>query len=124
MTSAAAVSDRGYRGRHRLENVDPAMPQERLAHRQPLGRRERVRLAAAERAALRARRLRREPQQRRAIALQRRGRLADPVPFEHREFRRVQRAALAIAEHPGEREDPRSPAASSFFIANSGEVCR
>ena len=46
-------------------------------------------------------------------------RRAGPIPFEHGEFRRVQRVALAVAEHVRQRENLRSrrrPAASSSRI--------
>ena len=47
------------------------------------------------------------------------------IPFEHREFGMVRRAALAVAKDMRELPDARRmPPASSFFIANSGEVCR
>ena len=40
-----------------------------------------------------------------AVGHQRLIRLAGPIPFDQREFRRVQRAALAIAKHSGELDD-------------------
>ena len=58
---------------------------------------------------------------RRAILHQRLVGLARPIPFEHGEFRVVQRPALAVAVHTGEaRRSAVSPAASSFLQANSG----
>ena len=54
----------------------------------------------------RARRLRRQREQRRAIGHQRVVGLVGAIPFEHREFGMVQRAALAVAKHAGELEDP------------------
>ena len=50
-------------------------------------------------------RLRRQRQDRRAVGHQRLVRLAGAIPFDQREFRMMQRAALAVAEHPGELED-------------------
>ena len=57
---------------------------------------------------------------------------AGPVPFQHGEFGQMQVAALAVAEHPGELEDPwphRPPAAScrripGKFAGNAWHGCR
>ena len=56
---------------------------------------------------LRAGRARRLGHQRRAVVHQRLIRLVRPIPFQHREFGMMQRAALAVAEHAGEIEDAR-----------------
>ena len=98
----------------------PAWRQERVAHAQPLRRRRTGRPRGRESEGARPRRLGARAA---AIAAQSRHqrleRLAGAIPFEHGEFRRVQRAALAIAEHPRQRENPPSrppPAASSSRI--------
>ena len=82
------------------------MKAECVAQRQPLRRRQRVRLAIAKAEAARPRRLGRERQDAQAIRHQRLERRRGAIPFEHREFRRMQRAALAIAEHAAQRENP------------------
>ncbi len=48
-----------------------------------------------------------ERDKRSAIVHKRRQRRADPIPFQHREFRRVQRRAFAVAENVRQREDLR-----------------
>ena len=55
---------------------------------------------------LRPGRLRGLRQDRRAIGHQGPVRLIGPIPFDHGEFRMMQRAALAVAEHAGELDDP------------------
>jgi hypothetical protein len=71
-----------------------------------LGRGERIGgpLAEAEQGA--ARRLRRAGEQRHAVVHQGLVAAAYPVPFEQGEFGMMQRAALAVAEHAGELDDP------------------
>ena len=44
------------------------------------------------------------------------------IPFQHGEFRQMQIAAFAVAEHARELKIFSSPAASNFLAANSGEV--
>ena len=45
------------------------------------------------------------------------------IPFDQRELGIVQRAELVLAEDAGDLVDRLPPAASSRFMANSGEVC-
>ena len=90
-----------------VEEVDPGVAQEGVAHRQSLGRLERARRAAAEGEGLRPRDMARERHELRAIVHQRLQRRARPVPFEHREFGGVQRAAFAIPEDMRQAEDAR-----------------
>ena len=47
-----------------------------------------------------------------------------PIPFQHRELRQMQIAALAVAEHPRQLENPPFAGGQSFLQANSGEVRR
>ena len=93
--------------RQAVIEVDPGMAQKRLAHAQPLGRLERARLAAAEGEARRARHIGGERDERSAVVHQLQERRADPIPFQHREFRRVQSSALAVAKHMRQRENLR-----------------
>ena len=72
----------------------------------------------------RACRLRREGQERGAIAHQVFVGCVRTIPLEHREGGVVQRAPFAITEYGRDGEDALSPAASSFLQANSGEVWR
>ena len=72
-----------------------------------LGRCERIAPAVAEGERGRLDGCRRDRQQRRAVFHQPLVRLAGAVPLEQGEFGMVQRAALAIAKHAGEGEDPR-----------------
>ena len=107
------------------QQVDAGKPPERLGHGQALGFGERIGFAAAKGEHCRSR-----PSRPRAASIsaqsahQRLVGLIRAIPFEHREFGMMQRAALAIAEDVGEVEISSSPAASSFLQANSGEVCR
>ena len=89
----------------RRQQIDAGVAAERFGDRYALRFSERVRRAAAKREVAGARRLRRLLQQRRTVVHQRRVGLAGPVPFEHRELRRMQRAPLAVAEHAGEFDD-------------------
>ena len=95
------------RRRQAVIEIDAGMAEEGVADADPLGRLERVRPAAAKGEGLGARNLGGERKQRGAIVHQRRQRRADAIPFQHREFRRMQRRALAVAEDMGQREDPR-----------------
>jgi hypothetical protein len=97
----------GGGGRLSREHIHPRVTQKRLAHAQPLRLGERVGLAAAKTQALRPRRLGRQTQHGGAVAHQRLLIFADAIPFQHREFRRVQGGALAVAEDAGEGEDAR-----------------
>ncbi len=77
----------------------------------------------------RARDLRRTPHQRRTIRHQSRIRRAGAIPFDHREFGMVQRAAFAIAEHLGEFDDARLAGsqkllAGEFRRGAQIELCR
>ncbi len=93
--------------RQAVVEVDSGMAAERLAHRKAFRRLERARSAAAEDEAFGARDMGGERNERGAIIHQPVERSADPVPFEHGEFRRVQRRALAIAENVRQRKDLR-----------------
>ena len=60
-----------------------------------------------------------------AVGHQRLVRLAGAIPFEHGEFGMMQRRrARGCGRRGRSRTMRRSPAASSFLQANSGEVCR
>ena len=83
------------------------MAREGLRHRHALRRGKRIDGLAAKRELLGAGGARRLGQQRRAVVHQRLVGLVRPVPFQHGEFRMMQRAALAVAEHAGEIEDAR-----------------
>ena len=83
------------------------MAAERLRHRQPLRRCERIGLAPAKREAPGPGRFRRSRQQRRAILDQHAVRLIRPIPFEHGELGMMQRPALAVAEDARKGEQPR-----------------
>ena len=82
------------------------MPEERVADAQPLGLGEGVGLAAAEAQGLRAGLPRGDGEDFAAIVHQHFIRRAGAIPLQHGEFGRVQGAALAVAEDPGQREDP------------------
>ena len=83
----------------------PANFVESLRHRQPFRRGERIGYAAAKAELFCSRRLRRLRQNRGAVGHQRLIRLAGAIPFDEREFRCMQRAALAVAEHFCEFDD-------------------
>ncbi len=94
-------------GNEAVVEVDPRVADKGFADGQALRRLERARLAAAKAEGPCARDVGRERHERGAVVHQRRERRADPVPFEHRKFRRVQPRALAIAEDVRQREDLR-----------------
>ncbi len=93
--------------RQAVVKVDSGMAPERLAHRKALRRLERARPAAAEDEAFGARDMGGERDKCGAIIHQPVEWSADPVPFEHGEFRRVQRRALTVAENMRQRKDLR-----------------
>ena len=81
------------------------MALEGFRHRHALRRGKRIDGLVAERELLGAGGARRLGHQRRAVVHQRLIRLVRPIPFQHGEFRVMQRAALAVAEHAGEFEN-------------------
>ena len=91
----------------RRQQIDAGIARKGLGDRQPLRRGKRIdRLAAKRNSFVPAARAA-SRQQRRAIIHQRLVRLIRPIPFQHREFRVMQRAALAVAEHAREIDDAR-----------------
>ncbi len=97
------------------EEIDPRIASKRLAHGQTFRRLERTRLLAAKGEGLRARDMSSERDECRAIVHETRQGRADPVPLQHRKFRRVQRAALATAEHMRQRVDLDFSGSQQFF---------
>ena len=95
--------------RQAVIEVDPGMAEEGVAHAQALGRLERARLATAEGEGFRAGDMGGERDERAAVVHHLRERRADPIPFEHGEFRRVQGGALAVAENMSQSKDLRLP---------------
>ena len=91
--------------RQRRQQVDAGEAVKGLRHGNPLRRGKRIGRAAAKAELLRAGRIRRHRQDRGTIGHQRPIRLARPIPFDQREFRMVQRAALAIAKSLREFDD-------------------
>ena len=81
------------------------MAGERLHHREIFWRREGIDLAPAKHQPARPGRGGGHRDDRRAILHQRLVGSLRAVPFQHGEFRRMQRAAFAIAKHAGELED-------------------
>ena len=90
-----------------FQKIDSRMALKRLAHADAFRRLERVGLPAAKFEPLRARDMGRERQQLGAIVHQAGERRADPIPFEHREFRRMQSGPLAVAKDVREGKDLR-----------------
>ena len=93
--------------RQAVIEVDSGMPQEGVAHAHALGRLEGAGLATAECKNFRAGDMGGEREQRSAVVHYPSERGADPIPFEHRKFRRVQRGPLAVAENVSESKDLR-----------------
>ena len=91
------------------QQIDAGEFFKRLRHRQPFRRSKRIGCAAAKAELFCSRRLRRLRQNRGAVGHQRLIRLARAIPFDQREFRRMQRAALAVAEHFCEFDDAAFP---------------
>ena len=88
------------------QQVDAGETLEGVSDRKPLERGKRVRRPAAKGQDLRPGRFRCQRQDGRTVAHQRVIRLARAIPLDHGEFRMVQRAPLAVAEHFGEFDDP------------------
>ena len=91
----------------RCEQIDTGVVREGIGDRHAIGFGARVANVAAEREFLHSRRVRCQTQQRERVGDDRRIGLMSAIPFEHGELRRMQGAALAIAEHAGEIEDAR-----------------
>ena len=89
----------------RREQVDAGVARERLGHGDVLGRGEGIALVRAMPQAMPVHRPGRRGQQCRAIGHQRRVGLVGAVPFQHGEFRMVQRRALAVAPAVGDLVD-------------------
>ena len=102
----------------------PRVPRESVRHAQTLGVGEGIAIASPKRKRLDAGRFRRALQERQAIGDDGLVGFAGAIPFEHGEFRRMQRPALAIAEDAGEFEDAPLAGRQKLLAANSGEVCR
>ncbi len=92
--------------RHRGQQVDTGVALEGLRQRQPFRFGEGIDNHVAEGKLLRARRLGGERQKGGAIIHQPVIGFCRPVPFQHGEFRMMQRSALAVAIDMGEGEDP------------------
>src|SRR5262249_50717022 len=87
------------------ENIDVSKAGESLRDGEPFGLGERIGRAAAKAELSRLRDISRLTHDCDAIVDQHIVRLAGAVPFEQREFRMMQRAALAIAKRSGELDD-------------------
>ena len=98
----------GLAVRQGRQQIDAGEFFKRFRHRQPFRRGKRIGGAAAK-AELFCCRLRRLRQNRGAVGHQRLVRLTRAIPFDQREFRRVQRAALTVAEHFCEFDDAAFP---------------
>ena len=96
----------GSAGREGVEEVDVRAAEERFAHAHAFGRLEGARLPAAKGEGLRPGRVGGERDERGAVVHQPRERRVRTIPLEHRKFGGVQRGALPVAEHMGQREDP------------------
>ena len=99
----------GLAVRQRRQQIDAGEFFKRLRHRQPFRRSKRIGYAAAKAELFCSRSLRRLRQNRGAVGHQNLVRLTRAIPFDHREFRRMQRAALAVAEHFCEFDDAALP---------------
>ena len=116
---------RALRIGRRRQQIDAGMPGKRLGDGEPLPTATCVGPMAAPAQRVGAGRVLRGAQQPLAFVHQVAVRRPGAIPFEHREFGVVRRAALAVAIDMRELPDALGmPPASSFFIANSGEVCR
>ena len=131
-TRMPAFAPRRRRARSRsprsvASEVDAGVAGEGLGDGEPLGRGEGVGASRPRQVEASSRRRRAAAAARSASAIvhHRLIGLAGAVPFEHGEFRRVQRRrARGCGRRGRSRRSVVSPAASSFFMANSGEVWR
>ena len=92
--------------RQAVVDVHPGVAQKRVPHREQFRRLERTGLPAAKHESLRAGDMGGERGQRDAVVDEALERRPGPIPLQHREFGRVQRRSLAIAENAGQRVDP------------------
>ncbi len=101
--------------RQRRQQIDAGKAGKRLRDGELFRRGEGIGGAAAKRQLPRPRRLRRGFEDRCAIVHQHPIRLACAIPFDEREFRMMQRAALAVAEHLGKFDDARLAGGKKFL---------
>jgi hypothetical protein len=103
-----------------VQRTPAAKAQKGPRHREALGGCERVGGAPAERDPLGPGGARRNGEQRRTVIHHGLVGLMGPVPFQQGEFGMVQRAALAVAKHTGELEDPALAGGEQFLGGEFG----